>query len=375
MSTSSGYASNAPSPLTLWPLLLLLVLGAVLLWRLLPIHGPVHNPSVTLRAETPRGDLSEYEKSTAELFRNASASVVQIQTVEASPLANEPSTKGVGSGIVWDQRGFIVTNFHVVKGAQDVRVVLPDRSIWKAVVVGTDESRDLAVLHIDAPADKLVPLALGRSSDLKVGQKAFAIGNPFDLQQSFTAGVVSALGREFSADNGRRIKGAIQTDAAINPGNSGGPLLDSAGRLIGVNTAILSPTKAYAGIGFAIPVDIVNRIVTQLIQHGQVVHAGLGIVEVPEQTARAWGVKEGVVILRVLEDGPADKAGLKGIRRGIGGYYLGDVIVGLKGQKVNTLDDLYGILEKCKVGETVTVTVLRGDEQLEKRVVLQAEAE
>jgi len=211
------------------------------------------------RAITPRGDLAEEEKTTIALFRQASPSVVHITTLavrqDAFSLDVFQIPQGTGSGFVWDNQGRIVTNFHVIRDADAAQVTLADHSSWKARLVGAYPDKDLAVLMVDAPKDRLHPIAIGTSHDLQVGQRLFAIGNPFGLDQSLTTGIISALGREIESVNRRAIKDMIQTDAAINPGNSGGPLLDSSGRLIGVNTAIYSPSGASAGIGFAIPVD------------------------------------------------------------------------------------------------------------------------
>jgi S1-C subfamily serine protease len=239
--------------------------------------------------------------------------------------------------------------------------------------VEVDPDRDLAVIWITAPKNKLKPILVGKSEDLQVGQKTFAIGNPFGLDQTLTQGLVSALGREIEADTGRTIKGVIQTDAAINPGNSGGPLLDSAGRLIGVNTAIVSPSGSSAGIGFAIPVDEVNRVVTQLIKHGKVTRPGLGIQEAPDQLARRWGIP-GVLILNVNPDGPAAKAGLKATRRDQSGRILvGDAITAIDGEEVDSSNQLFALLEKHAVGDEVTVTVWRQGNTLDVKMPLIAQ--
>jgi S1-C subfamily serine protease len=222
--------------------------------------------------------------------------------------------QGTGSGFVWDTKGNIITNFHVIQNADAAQVTLADQSNWKAQVVGVAADKDLAVLRIDAPSNRLRPIPLGTSKELQVGQSVFAIGNPFGLDQSLTTGVISALGREIDSVTRRPIQGVIQTDAAINPGNSGGPLLDSAGRLIGVNTQIFSPSGASAGIGFAIPVDTVNRIVPELIRSGKIIRPGLGVELAEEQIAKKIGVS-GVVIVDVARGGPAAKAGIRPTRR------------------------------------------------------------
>jgi S1-C subfamily serine protease len=228
------------------------------------------------------------------------------------------------------------------------------------------------VLVIDAPKDHLHPIRIGSSHDLQVGQKAFAIGNPFGLDRTLTTGVVSALGREIESVTRRAIKDMIQTDAAVNPGNSGGPLLDSSGRLIGVNTAIYSPSGAYAGIGFAIPVDTVNQVVPQLISHGKVTRPGLGVQLAPEHVARQVGA-QGALVLSVLPDSPAAKAGLRSTRRDESNRLrLGDLIVAIDGKAVKSSNDVVGVLEQHQVGDTVRLTVSRDGEEQQVSVKLEA---
>ena len=235
--------------------------------------------------------------------------------------------EGTGSGFVWDKDGHIVTNYHVIHDASGAVIVLADGSSWRGRLVGSYPAKDLAVLAIDAPSQLLQPIRIGSSADLAVGQMTLAIGNPFGLDQTLTTGVVSALDREIESTPGRVIRNVIQTDAAVNPGNSGGPLLDSAGRLIGVNSSILSPSGAFAGIGFAIPVDEVNRIVAQLIRHGTIVRPSLGITLAPDQLTERLQLK-GVLVMRVDPEGPAARAGLQPTRRDLAGnVHLGDVIV------------------------------------------------
>jgi S1-C subfamily serine protease len=271
--------------------------------------------------------------------------------------------KGTGSGFVWDQDGHVVTNYHVIQGADAARVTLADQSSWSARLVGAYPDKNLAVLVIDTPREQLHPIPVGTSHDLQVGQKAFAIGNPFGLDHTLTTGVVSAVGREIESVTHRTIKDAIQTDAAINPGNSGGPLLDSAGRLIGVNTAIYSPSGAYAGIGFAIPVDEVNRVVPKLIREGKVNRPWLGVQPAPDQLARRLGLK-GVLVFDVEPGGPAAEAGLRPTRRDESNHIqLGDVIVAVDDQPVRSANDLFDVLEQHHVGDTVQVTVLRDGEE------------
>jgi S1-C subfamily serine protease len=283
------------------------------------------------RPVTPRGDLAQDEKATVELFQRASPSVVYITTLSRQQGLFEVQDvpQGTGSGFLWDRRGDVVTNFHVIQGASAARVTLHDQSEWPATLVGAAPDQDLAVLRIRAPAEKLAPLLVGTSRDLQVGQKVFAIGNPFGLDFTLTTGVVSALGRSIRALTGRRIDDVIQTDAAINPGNSGGPLLDSAGRLIGVNTQIASPSGASAGIGFAVPVDTVNRVVPEILEHGRVVRPQLGIEVAGESVLRRAGV-EGVLVISVARGSAAESAGIRGTSRAEdGSLILGDVIQGL----------------------------------------------
>jgi S1-C subfamily serine protease len=266
-----------------------------------------------------------------------------------------------------------VTNYHVVKGGDSAQVTLADHSSYEAEQVWAYPDRDIAVIWIKAPKSKLHPIELGSSHDLKVGQITYALGDPFGLDQTMTTGIVSALGRQIQSANGRTIPGVIQTSAAINPGNSGGPLLDSAGRLIGMNTAIVSPSGTFAGIGFAIPVDDINPIVTQLIQHGKVVRPGLGVQLAEDQLAQRLGVDRGALIIKVVSDSAADKAGLRPTRRDprSGHIHLGDVIVAVDGKPINSAKDLYGALEHHKVGDTVTLTIERDGERQDVPVTLQ----
>jgi S1-C subfamily serine protease len=267
------------------------------------------------RVVMPRGPLAADEQNNVDVFRRISPSVVHITTLglqrDFFSLGVQQVPKGTGTGFVWDTQGHIVTNFHVIQGGDAARVTLADQTTWKAELVGVFADRDLAVLKIDAPRGKLMAIPIGSSRDLVVGQKVFAIGNPFGLDQTLTTGIVSALNREIESTNQRSIRGVIQTDAAINPGNSGGPLLDSAGRLIGVNAQIYSPSGASAGIGFAIPVDEVNRVVPRLIRDGRMVRPAIGITAAPENFGRALELPRGVALLRVLPGSPGAKAGLK----------------------------------------------------------------
>ena len=353
--------------------LILVILVAAVLW-LLWRSTPPERPHAEPRPVVPRGDLAQDEKATIELFRQASPSAVYIT---AQALARNRFSlnlmkipQGVGSGFVWDKQGHIVTNYHVIQDADAARVTLADHSNWNATLVGAAPDDDLAVLKIDAPADSLHPIPVGSSHDLEVGQKVFAIGNPFGLDQTLTTGVISALGREIESASGRSIQGVIQTDAAINPGNSGGPLLDSAARLIGVNTAIVSPSEAYAGIGFAVPVDTVNRVVPDLIRYGKVARPRLGIVPAEPWMTRRLGI-DGVLVLEVLPGGPAEQAGVQPTRvDSRGRIQLGDVIVAVDGSKVASADELIKIIGNYKAGDEVTLTIERDEKRMELKVKL-----
>jgi len=267
---------------------------------------------------------------------------------------------------VWDDGGHVVTNFHVVQAALEkrdaIRVTLNDRSTYDAEVVGVSPDQDLAVLRIRAPSVRLRPIPLGTSADLQVGQQVYAIGNPFGLDYTLTTGIVSALGRTIQSVTRRRIEDVIQTDAAINPGNSGGPLLDSAGRLIGVNTAIYSPSGSSAGIGFAVPVDTVVRVVPQVITHGRVIRPRLGVYPAPDSIARRMNI-QGVLVREVEEGSGAEQAGLRGVRQMPDGtILLGDIILQIDGQPIRDTDALLNTLEKRKVDDVVEVTILRDDQ-------------
>ena len=352
--------------------LLLIGLSALMIYLTWPRWGAGLDPHASPRLVSARGDLADDEKSTISLFKSASPSVVHITSIieQEYRLNVQQIPRGTGTGFVWDDDGRIVTNYHVIHESDSIQVTLQDGSNWKARVVGVHPDRDLAVLAINAPKVKLQPLPIGSSADLQVGQKVFAIGNPFGLDQSLTTGVISALGREIESVTRRPISGVIQTDAAINPGNSGGPLLDSAGRLIGVNTAIYSPSGAWSGVGFAIPVDTVNEIVPQLIRHGKIARPGLGITPASDSVVERLGI-EGVLVLNVTKGSPAEKAGLRPTRLSRRGNQLGDVITGIDKIPVRGLRDLAGALAAKKVGDVVTVEILRDDEKLKVQVTLE----
>ena len=320
------------------------------------------------RPVAARGDLSELERSTIRVFETVAPSVVQVVSVSGRSPATEAEPSGSGTGFIWDAAGHVVTNEHVVANGAGFVVRLASGEVVPAEVVGRAPNYDLAVLRLERRGNLPAPVSLGRSADLKVGQTAYAIGNPFGLDQSLTTGIISALKRRLPTSGGREVADVIQTDAAINPGNSGGPLLDSAGRLIGVNTAIYSPSGANAGIGFAIPVDVVNRVVPELIRDGRVPTPGIGILAANETLAAQLGVT-GVIVAGVAPGSPADQAGLRGVDPAMGA--IGDIIVGVEDVPVRRLSDLTDQLERIGVGRTVALRVLRNNSNrtVEVRVV------
>jgi 2-alkenal reductase len=314
------------------------------------------------RTVAARGDLSAAETATVDLFQRASPSVVHVfAQSRASPRSLMEGEEGggqqTGTGFVWDNAGHIVTNNHVVQNASPIAIRLSSGEIAPAELVGTAPNYDLAVLRLGRVRQPPPAIAIGTSSDLKVGQFAYAIGNPFGLDQTLTTGVISALQRRLPTGEGRELADVIQTDAPINPGNSGGPLLDSAGRVIGVNTAIFSPSGASAGIGFAIPIDVVNRVVPELIKNGRMPNPGIGIIAGAEAAAARLGI-EGVVVLRTLRGSPAAQAGIRGVDPMTG--EIGDVIVGVNGKPVRRLSDLTAELERAGLGKPVELTIDRG---------------
>ncbi len=358
--------------------LLLLVLA----WTFLPlleywIIGLTSEP----RPVTPRGDLAADEQTTVEIFQQASPSVVYITTVQrvrdlwTRNVFSVPS--GTGSGFIWDDLGHVVTNNHVIEGASEANVRLNDGRSYGAVLVGSSSAHDLAVLRINVAFDRPppVPVPVGSSADLKVGQKVFAIGNPFGLDYTLTTGVVSALDRTLSEGRGGvAIDHLIQTDAAISPGNSGGPLFNLEGEVVGINTAIYSPSGAYAGIGFAVPVDTVNRVVPELIASGRYQRPSLGISidqDINRVILHELGI-EGVVVLRVAPGSAAEAAGLQGTRVDANGDVIaGDVIQKIGGRPVTTVNELLGRLDDFKVGDQTSLTLWRNGNQLQVSVVLQ----
>ncbi len=334
-----------------------------------PVPRRTRSTTDTAGTDRPAPDTTafsarcEQEERTVAIFERVSPAVVSVANRAMVRggffgLTLYELQQGAGSGFLWDRQGHVISNYHVVHNSTSLTVTLRDGSSYDARLVGIDPDRDLAVLKIDAPQHLLSPVELGSSQDLRVGQQALAIGNPFGLDTTLTVGVVSALGRTIQSMTNRRISDVIQTDAAINPGNSGGPLLDSQGRLIGVNTAIVSPSGAYAGVGFAVPIDTVKRVVPQLIEHGRIRRAGLGIELLPDHITRRSGV-EGVGILSVTPNGPAARANLEGVRRRRGGLYFGDIILSIADVPIAGTDDYAAVMDECRAGETVRVEVMR----------------
>lgn len=345
----------------------------------LALNAAVTHPAAAgLRPVVPRGPLTTEEKANIALFESSKASVVYISTSErvmnfwTRNVMTVP--RGTGSGFFWDEKGHIVTNLHVVSGAAGADVRLADGRDYPAKLVGVSEAHDIAVLKIDIPSNRPAPLPIGTSRDLLVGQKVFAIGNPFGLDWTLTTGIVSALDRSLTGEDGVLIQHLVQTDAAINPGNSGGPLLDSAGRLIGINTAIYSPSGASAGVGFAVPVDTVNRVVAQLIDFGHYAPPSLGIEtdEVLSQViARRLGVV-GAAVARVPRGSAGARAGLRGVRQGPRGRVVpGDVITAINGESVDSVARLLAVLDDYKPGTRVKVSIWRDGKNLDLSATLQ----
>ena len=319
------------------------------------------------REITPRGNLADFEQTTISIFNAAAPSVVYIFTENAvsGVFGTRELRQGAGSGFLWDREGHIVTNFHVIEGARRIQVRLESGEAVDATYVGGTPDYDLAVIRLRQSISGIQPIPVGKSEDLQVGQTVLAIGNPFGLSRTLTTGVISALDRRLPTATGGEVVGVIQTDAAINPGNSGGPLMDSSGRLIGVNTAIISGSGSSAGIGFAVPVDVVNQVVPQLIAKGKFPRPGIGIMVLDEEIAARLGVV-GVVIDRVVPGSSADRAGLEGID--YSNRLLGDIIVGVEGNPISKMDDFIKSLRNEKIGEVIKIQVRRGDELRELMV-------
>ncbi len=371
-----GWKPNPCGGASLLPNLVLgalAIMVAVLVWQnFFRGAGSLFNPRTEIREVTARGSLAEDEKSTIAIFKSASPSVVHITALDMGQNYRRRSVqveRGTGTGFVWSEDGYIVTNAHVLAPGRAWRVTLPDQSQYEGVLVGALPDRDLAVLKINgAPKSKLPVLGIGTSDGLEVGQKVFAIGNPFGLDLTLTTGVISGLDRTITTESGGMITGTIQTDAAINPGNSGGPLLDSAGLLIGVNTAIVSPSGAYAGIGFAIPVDTVNQVVTDLIRGGSSANGvRLGVIIEAERVVRTAVEGQvlprmGALVVEVQANGPAQRGGLK----------AWDLIIGIDGAEIRSENDLRKSLAKRKPGDTVSIRVIRDGRDIDLRATLVA---
>ena len=368
-------------------------LGAVVTLTLVHQRGREHVPN-SAQATTPSPSVTataagsvlpplspqartEDERNTVAVFARTARScvfVTQHQIVVdyfAGGAYDVPA--GSGSGFVWDEGGYIVTNFHVIADARNLTVTLHDQRTFPARVVGSEPRKDIAVLKIDAPAGALVAIGShAQRVDLDVGQKVIAIGNPFGLDQTLTTGVISALGRQVEGIGGVKIREMVQTDAAINPGNSGGPLLDSTGRLIGMNTMIYSKSGTSAGIGFAVPANTIARVVPQLIKMGHVEQVGIGIdIDPAQRLERRLGIR-GVVVIAARPEGPAAAAGIKGLRRTVTGIELGDVIVGIDGKAIENYDDLYNEFDMRKPDETIKLTVVRDEKKVEASIKLVA---
>jgi S1-C subfamily serine protease len=336
------------------------------------VEGPIEP-----RAVTPRGPLSADERNTIAVFESVSPSVVYITTSQYVRDFFSPNVmrvpQGTGSGFVWDENGRVITNYHVIRGAQEALVRLSDQRSYPARLVGASPAHDIAVLEIDVPADLPPPIPIGTSGELRVGQAVLAIGNPFGLDHTLTTGIVSALNRTVDNEAGGQIENVIQTDAAINPGNSGGPLIDSAGRLVGINTMIYSPSGAYAGIGFAVPVDTINRVVPRLIAYGDYVRPTLGI-SIDDRVSRRLVGREainGVLVLGVAEGSPAARAGLRATQITGSRVTLGDVIEAVGERQVQSSAELINALDAREFGDRVTLRIRRGTQRLELPIVLE----
>ncbi|MGB4299246.1 MAG: trypsin-like peptidase domain-containing protein [Candidatus Saccharicenans sp.] len=311
--------------------------------------------------------LTDDEKNTIDVVKRAQNSVVYVTNiklvVDFFTWTEEKIPRGTGSGFIWDDQGHIITNYHVIEDGDIFSITLPNQDQRQAKLVGKEPAKDIAVLKVEGNLKGLNPIKIGASANLQVGQKAIAIGNPFGFDHTVTAGIVSALGRSMPGVGGVTIRDMIQTDASINPGNSGGPLLNSAGELIGMNTMIISPSGASSGIGFAIPVDTIKKIVPQIIKYGRVIRPGLGLTYLPDSYSRQLGI-EGVIIYEVPAGSEAYKKGIRGLTRGrFGRILIQDIIKEVDGKKVASFDDLYNLLDNYKIGDTVTLTLERNGQK------------
>jgi S1-C subfamily serine protease len=319
---------------------------------------------VSAGAASLPAQLTDDERNTIDVVnknKNSCVFITNIQLVRDWFFNEEKVARGSGSGFIWDHQGHIVTNFHVIEDGVEFSVTLPNREQRQAKLIGKEENKDIAVLQVQGDLRSLEPVTIGSSSDLQVGQKVIAIGNPFGFDHTVTKGIVSALGRNILGAGGVTIRDMIQTDASINPGNSGGPLLDSSGKLIGMNTMIVSPSGSSSGVGFAVPVDTIKKIVPEIIRYGKVIRPDLPLTILSDAYARRLGADvEGAIILEVPKGGETERAGLRGLSRDRQGYiYLGDVITALDGKRIKSYDDLYSALENYKIGDIVTLTVER----------------
>jgi len=341
---------------------------------------PAVNPFPTVPEQTPLFEdwMTPEERTNIMVYEKCNRSVVNIQTKSIQPESffSYARVEGSGSGAVIDQQGHILTNYHVIEGARDITVTLYTGQSHSASIVGIDPDNDVAVIKIDAPAESLFPIEWGDAQRLRVGQRIYAIGNPFGFERTMSTGIISSLNRQLPSRNERTIKSVIQIDAALNQGNSGGPLINSQGRLIGMNTAIATSTGDNAGIGFAIPATTLSRVVPQLIASGRVVRPAIGIEQV-------YKSEKGLLIVRVTPGGPAEKAGLQGVtfnrrtRTGPLGVFseirpdisTADMIEAVNGRPVQTADDLLSVIEEKRPGETVVLTVVRQRQRREIPVV------
>ncbi len=350
----------------------------LLLLSALGCASPVPTAAKASAPDSHRGELlSAEEVRRIETFQRVCPSVVHV---EALGVKRDPAhfnvleiPVGMGSGFVWDDAGHVVTNLHVIRGGEEARVQLRDGRSWSAWVMGTDPEYDVALLMIDAPKDALIPIEVDSTLAPRVGQTVLAIGNPFGLDHTLSVGVISALGRELRTESGSIVHDAIQTDAAINPGSSGGPLLDSAGRLIGINTALFSPTGSFAGIGFAVPVSAVGRSVSRILGLALAQRAGIGIRAAGDAWVRELGLS-GVLVMEVLPGGPADVARLLATRTNAeGDLELGDLIVAIDGESIGSGADWTAALDRRRAGAHVTVTVIRAGMSLDVALELALE--
>ena len=350
--------------------ILALIIGLVCGWTI--AQSNIGTASGTARSVTPRSGLTDAELADIRIFEDIRDSVVYIRSISLQRnFFNVEEVEGTGTGFIWDQTGHIVTNYHVIRTASQASIVLADGSSFEASLVGIAPDKDLAVLKIDAPAELLKPIPVGMSDNLLTGQTVYAIGNPYGLDQTLTKGIISALDRTMTSVTGQTIYNVVQTDAAINPGNSGGPLLDSAGRLIGVNTAIKSPAGVSAGIGFAVPVDTVNHLVPQLIRTGEISVPTIGVTYIADRITRGRLRISGVMVDQVSAESDAARAGLQGVRALRNGQYaIGDIITAIDGKPITKLRDLEATLADYSPGDTVQLRYRRGDDVMETQITL-----